>query len=227
MAQNWNVVSKTLRGKYIRYCLESPDPNADVDITAGADRTGAGFWNMAANQRPSRANIVDFKQAILRTDRDKMDAFGLNFKKEPYMTDEMIGTFAGDAPALTAYGNQAFYQKYGSSGGGVTTISGTDEQETGVEYEKYIRGIKEKAITTPDVYITDASAELAEIETQSLNVYKLSFAKYYNTYKMTKEDAHKKAMHDKDVYFKMLKQQYDLIYTNKIYEEASKKIFKS
>ena len=51
--------------------------------------------------------------------------------------------------------------------------------------------------------------------------------KYYNDYKMTKEDSHKKALSDKDTYYNMLKKQYDQIYKTSTYDEAAKKIFKS
>jgi hypothetical protein len=203
VAQNWVNVAVGLRGKFIRWLLESPNPNARTVSDAEYDVSGRGMGHYNVDQYPTRDHVIAFKKVLLLNYRDMLDSFGLNFKKEAYITDEMIGEFAGTSRDLTAYGDQAYFTRFGT-GGGIATISGSDAQETGEEYEKMRRDLNQKAIIEPDKYVKKANKELDNISEKALDVYKISFSKYYNDYKMTKEESHKRAMADKDVYLSLI-----------------------
>lgn len=218
MVQNWTAVSERERGRYIRWVLGDIAGRAPANQNAN-DRTGIGYWNMAANEHPSAAQFRVFKNLLLVSYREYLDNLFSSFKGT--VTDLAIGQLAGDNPALTAPNAGAFLEVAG------TAAYAGAAQETGDAHREFIRTLNEKAIRTPDDYVKEANAALTQIDNDSRTVYDTSMKVYFDKYKYPREIAHKMAMEDKKKYANMLTQQHEMVYKASNYEKASGKIYKN
>ena len=232
MAEDGTWARQTLqhRGRLIRFAFRDPDvlnaAGAVLRFDAGpfVNAGGNAYFghNLNANHHPEPADMRLFRHYVYASFRNYIDPLGVTFKAS--VSDEAIGALGGNSPDLSV--RQAF--DFYTSAPPLEDFANQDiSRETGADESQYKRDLETKAIIEPDQYIRDRNADLKRIEDKAVEVFKLSFQKYYNDYKMTSEEAKKQAMQDKDEYYKILKRQHDLVYKIGTYNEATKHVVKS
>ena len=226
---NWDAHSAKERGALIRFYLEKPDeypPDdntallnlADEKFTLNGGASRFGNTNYSIGHHPPKDAIRAFKRKLMLKFREYLDGMNFNFKSS--IKDEQIGDLAGGNADLTTDFTVDTQQKFVQSVG----VSSADSRETGVDKDIFDRGITTSAILTPDQYIKEADRDLAEIDMESLKVFKQSFDLYYNKYKYPAEEAKKKALEDKNTYYAILKIRHDEIYKADFFKSAKKRI---
>jgi len=225
-AANWANETNEHRGSLIRYYWVDPAGRPPANAAAALDARALGgedrgWYNI--NHHPLTANINAFKLLVLRNYREYIDGLSMNFKTS--ITDEDIGILYGTNvdPTAGAMDELSFINR---TGGVRPTMESDDAHASGLAHENYVRTLEELAVTNPDQYVKRSNDDLKSIETTVLQTYRGSFQKYYTDYKMTKEDAHKYAMKDKDEHQNLLIRQHNLIYKQSLLESAGKKILK-
>lgn len=225
MAETWANNSLIQRGKLLRYYFVDITGRAPVANTAELDKSnvnGANMGNYSANNHPNRTHMENFRNYILTSLRDYVDFSGMMFKTT--ILDEDIARLYGDdvSGANPVNRSVTFIENTRGASGEYSNAS----RETGVDHEKYLAGLKTRAILEPDNYIKDAERDKLENMNAALTVYNTSYNKYFKTYQMTKEDAHRLAIRDKEKYQDMLDAQHKLVYKNDTYKNAAEKIYK-
>ena len=226
---DWDAHTSKDRGALISFYLEKPDeypPNnnggalnlADPLFTLNGGAGRFGNTNYNGGQHPTKDTIKGFKKKLMLYFREYLDGMNFNFKGT--IKDEQIGDLAGDNVDLDTGFDIESQSKFVQSVG----LSSADSRETGVDKDIFDRGITTSAILTPDQYIKDADRDLAEIDMESLKVFKQSFDLYYNKYKYPAEEAKKKALEDKNTYYAVLKRRHDEIYKADLFKSAKKRI---
>jgi len=230
MASDWAAHSASERGALIKYYLDgNTAPAAKTAELATAAILLQGYQvggNYNVNHHPTAAEVLALKIKIIQLYPYILD--GLFQKVSPSITNESLASLVTDS-ALALATNAgllgAAQQLRLEAGAGFSV--GTEDQETGLAYKANVRDLEEKAIKNPDQYVTDSNTDLKKIDEQALAVFKLSYAKYYSEYKLPSKEAKEKAISDMNVYKKLLIDQHNILYKNRDYETASKKIFKS
>lgn len=225
----WAGKPAKFRGALIRYAFPNPSRlitnGAAIDFTAGEYALQGGAVKFGANlndnQSPTIAQMEAFKKLLFTSFREYIDGLGVDFARG--ITDEQIGVLGGTARALTSIGVQEFVMTANASASGFST----DERETGIDQDGYLRGLQQKAILNPDTYIIEKNADLKRIDEQSLTVFRESFNRYFNVYKYSRQDATKKALADRLEYKKLLERQHDLIYKTALESQAKKHFIKT
>lgn len=226
VASDWVAEAKEKKGKFLRFFFSNPATAparaAGVLETLPIYDEDLGHYN--DNQHPGPTEIKKFRNMIITNFSSALDGLLVNFL--PSITNAEISDLYGDDVG----GDDILKSSATTSTIKIRSLgmtSGSEAQETGIAHQQYIRGLEQKVITTPDVYVADANKELQDIDDKTLTVYNTSLKKYYNDYKYPLEKSKEMALHDKDVYKRILLDQYNRIYKRDMFEEASKKIYKS
>lgn len=223
----WSAHSESERGALLRFYFGDIDgrvkgsQNKTLRVKLGIFKDEEGLGDdYTALSHPSIDEVKKFKAVIFTQYRDYLDSlFGVTFKRP--ITDEQIGILAGNNVNLEHNRGAAFVESAGITG------VGNESRETGVDRNTFERNNKTKAVTAPDKFITDADNDLKKIDVASLKIYRESFQKYFQEYQMPAEEAKKKAMIDKDVYYGLLKKQHDQIFTTDLFKQAKKRLYKN
>lgn len=223
---DWAGHSAEEKGRFIRYGLANinimPNNNNAWNASAVAGIDGIMMLNMT--EKPSRDELIAFRTKVRESFREYMDGLLLNFKMA--ISNEAIQRLAGTALALNNGSASAFLESEGVLLAG--RMDATDYgHQSGEARANKVRELKEKAILNPDEYVKDANRDKATIDNKALAVYKESLDLYYRQYQYPMEEAKKLAIDDMRKYKEMLTERHKKLFDASLYEQASKKIYKT
>lgn len=215
---------KLMRGRIVVYALDNldtwPDNDNALDLSGIRGRDG----NMMASltNKPSRTNVLNFKRTLQTNYREYLDNLFGNFKSDVSL--EAIGALAGSNINLQAGTVSGFIA---AAGGRVAAAIGGFAQASGEAKKAKMRSLKEMAILNPDQYVKQANDDKKDIEEKAVKAFTESFKLYYEKYEYPEEEAKRLAIEDMKKYKQMLLERHKQLFDVGLYEEASKKIYKT